>query len=239
MRTIEIATSQNVTIQFNLATAGQRILGFILDLIIISLSVILVMFLLGSFFNNEDYLLFLIMIPVSFYSLWTEYFFNGATPGKRIAGIKVVKLDGSEPELIDYFGRWSTRLIDLWFSGGAIALIMVSTTNHAQRLGDILSGTVVVKTKSESTFKLKDILKLKDAEGYEARFPEVRQFTEKEMVMIKRLIDRYEDYPNDANLRLVEKAADRARERMRVTEALKPDVKFLRTLIRDFVILSR
>lgn len=239
MRTIEIATSQNVTIKFELAASGQRIMAFLLDLIFIFIYMWSAVSLAEILVPRTEFLVFLVAIPALFYSMITEYLLNGSTPGKGITGIKVIKMDGSEPELMDYFGRWSTRLIDLYLSGGSIALLLVSTTNNAQRLGDILSGTVVVRTKTQSRFTLAEILKLNNAENYVADYPEIKQLSEKDMVLVKRLVDRYEDHPNRSNKELIKETAEHLIKRLKINSTPLPDEKFLKALIKDYVILSR
>ncbi|MCG3130116.1 MAG: hypothetical protein FLDDKLPJ_00864 [Phycisphaerae bacterium] len=66
---------------------------------------------------------------------------SGATPGKRLLGLRVVRVDGSRcgpgPALV----RNALRVVDVIF---APALLLTVMTVNRQRLGDILAGTIVV-----------------------------------------------------------------------------------------------
>lgn len=69
----------------------------------------------------------------------------GATPGKALMGLRVVRLDGNSPRVRDVVIRNAVRLIDflpiLYLLGGSLVL----GTNGAQRLGDLVAGTTVVR----------------------------------------------------------------------------------------------
>lgn len=236
MRTIEITTSQNVTIKYELASASQRVFAFILDLIVLFIFVRIMAFVVG---DNPYMIMFFIVPFILFYSLYSELLMNGATLGKKAVGIQVVKIDGTEPGFIDYFGRWATRIAEIFFSIGSVALIMVSTTPNGQRLGDILSGTTLIKTKTSSQFTLKNIVKLKNADDYKPKYPEVRFLTEEEMVLVKRIVDRHAQYDNVKNNLLVSRTANKIKERLGINPKVKAGPQFLKDLIKDYVILSR
>jgi uncharacterized RDD family membrane protein YckC len=70
---------------------------------------------------------------------------SGATLGKRLIGLKVVRLEGGAP--LDWQSsivRNVLRLVDgLFFY--LVAAIVVWTSGNKQRLGDKVAGTVVVR----------------------------------------------------------------------------------------------
>jgi len=70
---------------------------------------------------------------------------SGATLGKRLIGLKVVRLEGGAP--LDWRSsivRNVLRLVDgLFFY--LVAAIVVWTSGNKQRLGDRVAGTVVVR----------------------------------------------------------------------------------------------
>lgn len=68
----------------------------------------------------------------------------GATPGKMLCGLKVVKADGSACDLRSAAVRTACRLIDgLFFYFIGAVLIWTSVNN--QRLGDRLAATLVIR----------------------------------------------------------------------------------------------
>ena len=72
---------------------------------------------------------------------------SGATLGKRLIGLKVVKLEGGASlDLQASIVRNVLRLVDgLFFY--LVGAIVVWTSDKKQRLGDKLAGTVVVRAK--------------------------------------------------------------------------------------------
>lgn len=75
---------------------------------------------------------------------------NGATPGKRLIGLKVTRSDGNAP--LDWSAsivRNVLRIIDglpLFYLAGAI---LIWTSEKKQRLGDRVADTIVVRIKAQ------------------------------------------------------------------------------------------
>lgn len=65
-----------------------------------------------------------------------------ATPGKLACGLTIRRVDGSEPRFFPILIRTLCRPIDL-----VVGLLWVEWTAHAQRLGDLLAGTVVLTAR--------------------------------------------------------------------------------------------
>ena len=68
--------------------------------------------------------------------------FEGQTIGKRLTGLKVVKLDGSDYTYLDAFKRRICDWIDFAFIG-LPAIIISRNTTYQRRLGDLWAGTFV------------------------------------------------------------------------------------------------
>lgn len=183
---------------------------------------------------------YVMVIPFfSFYTLLMEYFMNGQTPGKRSMNIRVVMLNGKEPAFIDYFIRWSLRFVEIYLSSGVLAAIMINTTNLNQRIADIIAGTVVVKINEQRAFTTDDLLKISSQNNYEPTYPEVVMFKESDMLNIKKLVDRYATFNNEAHRHLVIDACNKLSSKMGVTVKEKKPELFLKTLIKDYVVLTR
>jgi len=195
---IEINTAQNVKIEYQLASVGQRVLAFAIDFIILSIVYFILMLgIMGQFQTFLYYILMsLIMVWLFFYTLASEIIGNGQTIGKLVMGIKVVKLNGDEMEFYDYFTRWSMRLVDIYFSIGVFAMLLISSNKNGQRTGDIIAGTTVIKKRSAYGFQLNDILNLnkKKKEDYQFEYPNAYQLNEKDVILIKNLLYRHKQY---------------------------------------------
>lgn len=124
MKTKQINTTQNVTINFKLASVGQRLMAFILDNII-KISYVYLIYEVFSFkwlgvVMHNDYwsakaVDILVFLPITVYTLISEILMNGQTLGKKVMSIKVIKEDGFKPSITDYIIRWFMRLVDFNF----------------------------------------------------------------------------------------------------------------------------
>src|SRR5215467_550091 len=133
MAVISITTTQNIALEYDLASLGERMVATVIDLLILSgYLIILNLFLSfsGGLFNSDlGWLLYLVItFPVTFYSLFSETFLNGQSVGKRVMGIKVISLDGKQASFAQYLLRWVFRLVDIWLDFFLVATILVAVT---------------------------------------------------------------------------------------------------------------
>ena len=72
---------------------------------------------------------------------------QGATLGKRLLGLRVVKTDGSPISWSESIIRNLLRIVDGLF-GYLIGAILIWTSPQRQRLGDRVAKTVVIRSRS-------------------------------------------------------------------------------------------
>ena len=80
MDNFQIETAQNVAIEQNIANLGDRVLAYIVDILVIATYAILAIFLLGMIsLSSRDTWVFMLIVglPVFLYPLLAETFFNG------------------------------------------------------------------------------------------------------------------------------------------------------------------
>jgi len=243
MKQIEITTSQYVTIRYKLGTVIDRILAFLLDIVIVSIAASVSFFLISYFnpFNdlNEVISYFVILPFLLFYHLFMEAFGGGRSFGKKALKLKPVKKNGAEMNFLDYFMRWIFRIPDILFSLGTLAVIMISSSSVAQRLGDLLADTVVIKTEDSQKFGLNWMLKMnKKQESYKPIYPQVSQLSEKDILLIKEVAERYIKYKNQASGEALDSMIKKIEEHLNINA---PDNKleFLKDLVTDYVFLTR
>ena len=240
MEEIEITTTQNITIHYELATVWERIIAFVIDLIALSLSSLIFYGIASAILPSaSEILIYLALLPIIvFYSLAFELFNNGQSLGKMALKLRVIRLDGEKTTFSDYFMRWMFRIMDIYGSFGGIAFLGVVSSTNNQRLGDLLANTVVVSLKKENRMKLENLLKLNNEVKYVPVYPEVLRFDEETMLIVKESLKKITKYPNEAH----KKAFDLLVEKI-VTEleikTPKNKVDFLRTLLKDYIILTR
>lgn len=75
--------------------------------------------------------------------------FTGRTAGKVVAGIAVVREDGSPCTLRAATVRTLGRFLDWLPVGYLLGFLSVAVTDRRQRVGDLLAGTVVVRSREE------------------------------------------------------------------------------------------
>lgn len=76
-----------------------------------------------------------------------EAFWNGRTPGKRVAKIRVIQRSGRAIGLFESMARNLVRFVDQFPFFYAVGVIAMFVTRQHQRLGDLAAGTLVVRDR--------------------------------------------------------------------------------------------
>lgn len=246
MKVIDVLTPQNLKLELKLATPWIRIGAFFVDQVIILLVGVVVLLLsvaLESLNLGETFyqLLWLTVFAFYvFYSLIFEMVWNGQTPGKRLLSIRVIRMDGERVDTDEVVSRWIMRIPDLMLSAGSLAVLMISSSKYNQRVGDVLGGTIVVKENSRAEgVSLSHVLKLDTLASYEPSYPAVRHLSEDEAVLLKKVINRYEKHQNEGHLKAVQQMVNKMEEVLEIKKAEKNSIEFLRTLLKDYIVLTR
>ncbi len=244
MRSIDIQTTQNVLINYELAPLRDRVLAFIIDVVVIVAANILLSLALGytvvRLIRGGELLLFLVLgLVTTFYTLFFEVFNRGQTLGKMALRIQVVRLNGTQVTFTDLLLRWVFRLIDIWFSFGAIAVVIISSNRKGQRLGDVVANTAVVRSEPRLEVTLKDVLQINTSENYTPVYPAVRQLKEEDVLAIKQVVDRSQRYRNAAHDEMLTFTAKRLSALLAIHEVPEDREAFLKTLIKDYIVLTR
>jgi hypothetical protein len=102
------------------------------------------------------------------------------------------------------------------------------------------AGTTVIRKRNNLRMHLKNILSIDTLDSYEPVYPQVKALNEQDMLTIKQVISRFRKYPNDAHWEVVEALAGNLREHLDIHETQRTDdLEFLRTLLRDYIVLTR
>ena len=193
MSELSINTTQNVTINFTAASIGHRILAFGVDLLII-IAYLTTIYLLLEYTGFSKMLSgldgwsqmavqSLIFLPVMFYSLIFETFFEGQSLGKKLIRIKVVKIEGYQASFGDYLIRWLFRMIDIVISSGVIGFVSIIMNKKAQRLGDMAAGTSVITLRNNVNISSTILEEIN--EDYKPTYPLVIKLSDNDVRIIK------------------------------------------------------
>ncbi len=191
MDNFQIETAQNVNIVQNVAGIGERILAFLIDLLVIGVYIFAIIFVLSNLELGDDYWMLIgitIGLPIFLYHLLWEMLWNGRSPGKAAMGLRVVKLDGTKPAFSNYLLRWLLRIIDISVTSGSLALVTILLNGKGQRVGDIAASTTVITEKQ--TVQFSNILLADIPEGYIPIYPQVTIFSDNEIQTIKNIFDQ-------------------------------------------------
>lgn len=237
METVSIQTTQNITISYKLAGVTQRIGGFLLDAAIITCFFI-VMMLLNTQITGSDTpsVAFSVItgIIAYLYFLLFEILMDGQTPGKKIVGIRVVKLDGSKPSMGAYILRWIMIPVDFSLSGG-IAIALIIFTKKGQRLGDLLAGTTVVQVRRVDTTLLKNKMVMDQVEeDYHPTFPDAINLNDQDVKLIHQAITAFRVHSQRKPVTLLKQKME---EKLQIKSDLPP-IQFLFTLAKDYTYYS-
>jgi uncharacterized RDD family membrane protein YckC len=240
-KNVEIVTAHNIVIEYEVASVSDRIIAFIIDLaILIGWFILLFIFGMNMDEESKELMLNLLFTPVfCIYHLTCETFFGGQSIGKKAMSLKVVKMNGHNPTLGDCLLRWVLRVIDILASLGSLAAILVSSTDRGQRLGDMAANTVVIRLNPPNRYTIADILTINNKANYKPEFVDAVQFTDEDMLLIKNSIERLKIYPNPSSNKLIEELTQKVCQKLNVTEIPKDKIKFLRTVLQDYIVLTR
>jgi len=162
-----IATPENVTFDYQVAGIGSRFIGALIDtlaiaillfllniLIVVALSAVSERGAAASDLGDDPGwvagLVIAIYALINFGLFWGYYFvfelgWQGQTPGKRLAGTRVVRLDGGGPGFLDVAIRNLVRLVDFLPFAYALGFVVMFFNRNARRLGDFAAGTLVIR----------------------------------------------------------------------------------------------
>ena len=80
-----------------------------------------------------------------------EAFWNGHTPGKKVAKIRVIQRSGRPIGLFESMARNLVRYVDQLPGFYAVGVIAMFVTRQHQRLGDLAAGTLVVRDREQES----------------------------------------------------------------------------------------
>lgn len=236
---IEIRTSHNVPIYYEIAKLSDRILAYFIDMAILGIGSSLLAGLFSVVFSSEAVVGLVFVLCFAFYTLLGEVFLDGRSVGKMAMGIRVIKLTGREATINDYLVRWVFRLVDIYLSLGSMACILAGSSNKGQRLGDILANTTVVRYKTRSHIRVSNLLSINSRQNYTPQYPEAKNLGEDNALLVKTVVARYQKYPNPGNRENIDLLFEKLVEELGIEHARHNSIDFLQVIVKDYVALSR
>jgi uncharacterized RDD family membrane protein YckC len=236
MEAIRIQTAQNVFIEYQPASVGDRIIATLIDgMVTWGFVTVLRAAVENLAVEPGPTILILLNLPYVFYHLLSEIFMDGQSIGKKAMNIKVVKLDGGQPSLGSYLLRWLLRMVDVLLSFGVVAMATISASQKGQRLGDIAAGTAVVSTRQRQT--LRDAVLPEAEEAYTPLYLEAARLSDRDVSIIRESLQVYHK-GEEQDSWLIQSLAEKV-QGLLGTRTQQTYVDFLRTVLKDHAHLTK
>lgn len=258
MGIIQISTAFNIDLEFEIAPFHKRLFAYMTDFLMLVIYLFSMKYVLYEGFginlkDNMGFDILVISLPMLLYSLITELWMNGQTIGKKLMGIRVISLDGDEPNIGQYLLRWLTKVFEWPFLFGYVffsiealffyiiltgmfgiaTVIIITVTPKSQRLGDLAAGTVVVNTKTSMSIADTVFMDINN-ENYKVVFPEVMRLSDGDINTIKSVLTQSK---KSNNVDMCYRVEAKVKEVLSIkSEMYAPD--FLEKLLEDYNYLA-
>lgn len=239
MNTVSITTPQNIDVEFELASLGERMVGYVIDYLIqLGLVVAIAMAVgftnLGRIFDGNSWLLLVVILPILLYDLLSEIFLNGQTVGKKIMSIRVISLTGTAPTIGQYIIRWLFRLVDFLLTTNVLALVMVAVMPKKQRLGDVVAHTILIKTVPRPQFEQTLYTPIVQND-YKPVYTEVVMLRDNDVQLIKEVLQAVN---RTGNTMIALHAQQKVEQALSIMSRHSDPISFLHTVLADYNYLT-
>jgi uncharacterized RDD family membrane protein YckC len=224
---LKIDTPEQIALELPLAGIGSRFLAIAIDTLIqaaLGFLVAIVFFLvLGLGASMVSFLPRMLGPALGVFILFAIYWgyfaifesvWNGQTPGKRLAGIRVIKENGRPINAFEAIGRNLMRVVDILPGIYGVGLVCMMCNRQSRRLGDFVAGTVVVH--EQPTEEIRPTWNTVSDQASAAAG--MGQMSAEELVLIETYLSRRFELDPDVRLRTAIQIA----ERIKLKTGLQP-----------------
>ncbi|MFQ5682720.1 MAG: RDD family protein [Candidatus Binatia bacterium] len=254
---INFETPENVQVSYLTAGLGTRFIAWFIDQIFVGLLLFIILIcllvtgtgiasVLGTFASSiqraqsgqtEELIyytlgVFTLVLGLGnfFYYGLSEYLMQGQTFGKRVASIRVVKIDGFSLDVGSVFIRNLFRVADHFPPLWVVPLV----SGKSQRLGDMIAGTIVVTDESPRMSKLREDLLSRSPEHRVFHFDgaTLGRALPSDIEVVEKIIERNASLSDQEKEALLKKVCEPLVKRLRV-EPPDPDQRM--SFLIDFL----
>jgi uncharacterized RDD family membrane protein YckC len=227
---IRLRTPESVELEFPLSGIGSRTLALFVDYTLLSLAIAGVLFIWGIvsyqltqyFPDTEGLGSWLIAIPFLLcfaifvgYFVFFETLWQGQTPGKRLAQIRVIRDDGRPVSLPQATLRALLRIFDD-LSFFVVGFLMIVLGKQEKRIGDWVAGTVVIQEhRSQSgQIQLFDQAKAEEVAGFLVDEQEISDLLPDDFAIVREYLRRRSKLSSRARETTSLKLAEQVKQRL-------------------------
>lgn len=244
---LTIDTPEQVHLEFGLADIGSRFMAIFADTLIqLVLYLILIVIdettLGGAMFSRlSQYQVWIVALLVfAWFCIYWGYFaafealWNGQTPGKRWAGIRVIKDSGRPINAFEAIARNLMRAVDSFpLPLYAVGIVTMLLNNKNRRLGDFVAGTLVVHEKS---VKESDLFFNTSNKKAEVALYQAAKLSNQEVELIETFLARRLDIPPEVRKLHGDRIAEMITSRLGIEANSRPanNEDFLELVVQEF-----
>ena len=262
MSLVAVSTPFNIDLEFEIAPFHKRLFAYFIDLAILLLYSRGMKFFLYDVVNmDRDWMgesvsgidIVVVSLPMLLYHPIMEIIFQGQSLGKKAMGIRVISLEGGEPNIGQYLMRWLFRVWEwtlvfgyvysnsnwLMFQVlftcilGVIVVIIIAISKKSQRLGDMAASTTVVDVKNKLSINDTVFMDIQNVE-YQVRFPEVMRLSDRDINAVKSVITQTR---KSGKYDTAYRVAYKVKDVLKITSDLDV-LEFLERLLADYNYLA-
>jgi uncharacterized RDD family membrane protein YckC len=202
---VSFVTPENIEVSYELAGIGSRFLAAFIDHLF-QILLILALWLVLGFVSQamsmsrvlgggaslwvQAALLMVTFVVLFGYFTAFELAWAGRTPGKRVAGLRVVRDNGYPIDAYSSLVRNLIRVVDFIPAYG-IGLVSIFVSREYKRLGDFAAGTIVIKERPYSPLTPPAPPPLTPlANMFRGMIVDAESVTSDEYLLVRRFLDR-------------------------------------------------
>jgi uncharacterized RDD family membrane protein YckC len=241
---IRIQTPESVDLAYEPVGLGSRFQAALLDGLIQAAALLVIVLLSVAtgvlseladleLLGNIAIAILLLLVGLLFgvYKMLFEAIWNGQTPGKRLAGIRVVRANGLPVTFLQVVIRNLLRIIDYlpgWYALGALCLLF---SKRHQRLGDLAAGTVVVRDRKAAAPVVPVSLNREPSVDLERLTEHARRLAETDLAPVRSFLQRRAQIQAEHRLRIAWQLADSLATKMGWQERFSQPESFLEEIL--------
>jgi uncharacterized RDD family membrane protein YckC len=238
-----IDTPEQVHLEFVLAGVGSRFMAAFLDSLILFALLLLValselVWVARPLFRGSSNVWVDALATLMFFLVFWGYYivfeiaWKGQTPGKRWAGIRVIKDTGRPINPFEAIARNLIRFVDYLpgFYGVGVVTMLLNSRN--QRLGDLVAGTLVVHETSDR----ESSLFFNTPQNAAVAMPQAANLTIQEAELIETFLSRRLDIPPEIRRANSQRIAEMIGVRLNIGPESRPqdNEDFLEQVVKEF-----
>jgi uncharacterized RDD family membrane protein YckC len=227
---IRLRTPESVELEFPLSGIGSRAFALFVDYTVLSLAIAVVLLIWGIisyqltqyFPDSEGLGSWLIAIPFLLcfaifvgYFVFFETLWQGQTPGKRLAQIRVIRDDGRPMSLPQATLRALLRIFDD-LSFFVVGFLMIVIGKQEKRIGDWVAGTVVIQEHRSQSGKIQlfDQAKAQEVAGFLVDEQEISDLLPDDFAIVREYLRRRNKLSSQARETVSLKLAEQVKHRL-------------------------